>query len=166
MTDSQASTSQTAFDEWPLELRTLFDGTLSAAPDGFTASLHGVDDAGRVRTALLSAGELLAPGARTLCFALWPTSRTAHAIAERGRATLSFVADECFYQVQLSTRRVMMDGVPVACFVGTIESGEAQRVGYARLTSGIRFELVDEPDVLARWRDQIEWLRQAARAAA
>ncbi len=32
---------------------------------------------------------------------------------------------------------------------------------YARLTSGIRFELPDDV-VLTRWREQIEWLRQAA----
>jgi hypothetical protein len=166
MTDSRASTSQTAFDEWPAEIRTLFDGTLAAAPAGFTASLHGVDSVGHIRTALLSAGELLATDARSLCFALWPTSRTAIAIDERSRATLSFVASEQFYQVQLITRRVALDGVPVACFVGVIENGEAQRVDYARLTNGIRFELTDEADVLARWRNQIEWLRQAARAAA
>jgi hypothetical protein len=166
MTDSHASTSQTAFGEWPSALRTLFDGTLAAAPAGFTASLHGVDGVGHIRTALLSAGELLAPDARTLCFALWPASRTATAISEQNRATLSFVAGEHFYQVQLVTRRVALDGVPLACFVGVIESGEAQRVGYARLTHGIRFELTDEDDVLARWRNQIEWLRQAARVAA
>ena len=31
----------------------------------------------------------------------------------------------------------------VSCFVGTIENGEVQRVGYARLTSGIAFELTE-----------------------
>ncbi len=99
-----------------------------ACAAGFTASLNGVealDGAARIRTALLSAGEMLVPDARTLCFALWPALRTARAIGTSGRATLTFVAGEAFYQVQLKTRRVALDSTPLACFVGTIESGEA-----------------------------------------
>ncbi|GGD57817.1 hypothetical protein [Caballeronia grimmiae] len=166
MSDEASRSAQTAFDEWPPELRALFDGTLTSAPHGFTVSLCAVDGAGRIRTALLSAGELLAPDARTLCFALWPSSRTAQAIASSARATLTFVFDQAFYQVQLDARRVALDGVPLACFVGSIESGEIQRVNYARLTGGITFELDDADSVHARWREQIEWLTRAASAAA
>ncbi|WP_244814358.1 hypothetical protein [Caballeronia sp. Lep1P3] len=158
--------SQTVFDEWPPELRALFDGTLTGAPSGFTASLSAVDEGGRIRTALLSAGELLAPDARTLAFGLWPSSRTAQAVATSGRATLTFVFDEAFHQVQIDARRVALEGVPIACFVGSIESGEMQRVAYARLTGGIAFELTDTENVLARWREQLDWLKQAASAAA
>jgi hypothetical protein len=39
-------------------------------------------------------------------------------------------------------------------------------VGYARLTNGIAFELTEAESVLARWREQIEWLKRAASAAA
>jgi hypothetical protein len=170
MSDSNAPqpslSSHTVFDEWPPELRALFDGTLTGVDTGFTASLCTADRAHRVRTALLGAGELLAPDARTLAFALWPSSRTAQAITATGRATLAFVFDEAFYQVHLDTRRVPLDDVPLACFVGTIESGEVQRVGYARLTNGIVFELTDAQSALARWREQLEWLKRAASAAA
>ena len=163
----QASlSSHQAFDEWPPELRALFDGTLAGADGSFTASLCAADSTHRVRTALLSAGELLAPDARTLAFAIWPTSRTAQAITASGRATLAFVFDGSFFQVQLDARPVPIDGVPLACFVGTIESGEMQRVGYARLTNGIAFELTEADAVLARWREQIEWLKRAASAVA
>ncbi|SAK70910.1 hypothetical protein [Caballeronia ptereochthonis] len=166
-TAPQASlSSHSVFDEWPPALRALFDGTLAGADGRFTASLCAADTAHRVRTALLSAGELLAPDARTLAFALWPSSRTAQAVAASGRATLAFVFDEAFYQVQLDARRVPLDDVPLACFVGTIESGEMQRVGYARLTNGIAFELTEADAVLARWREQLEWLKRAASAAA
>src|SRR4051794_4693026 len=130
MTDSSPPTSlssQTVFDEWPPDLRALFDGTLTGAPRGFTASLCAADDGGRIRTALLSAGEVLASDARTLCFALWPSSRTAQAITSSGRATLAFVFDEAFHQVQMDARRAALDDVPLACFVGSIESGEIQR---------------------------------------
>ncbi len=114
---------------------------------------------------MLSAGELLAPDACTLCFALWSTSRTAQAVITSHRATLAFVADAAFFQVQFDVRRVMLDDVPLACFVGTIESGEAQRVSYARLTSGITFDLPEEESVQSRWREQIEWLKRPACAA-
>jgi hypothetical protein len=162
----KSAAQTTVFDEWSPELRALFDGTITGAPDGFTVSLCAVDRAGRVRTALLSAGEVFAPDARTLCFALWPTSRTAQAARDNARATLTFVFDEAFYQVQLEARYVALEGVPLACFVGTIESGEGQRVGYARLSSGITFELPDAHSVQSRWREQIEWLKRAAGAAA
>jgi hypothetical protein len=157
---------QSVFDIWPPALRALFAGTPDAAPRGFAASLMGVDAGGRVRTALLSAGELLAPDERTLCFALWPNSRTTESIAQSGRATLTFVAEQAFFQIQFDVRRVMLDGAPVACFVGTIEKGEMQRVSYARLTGGISFDLPDEQAVHARWRTQMEWLKKAASAAA
>ncbi|SAL09393.1 hypothetical protein AWB70_00081 [Caballeronia cordobensis] len=169
MTDSKTTpslASHAIFDEWPPELRALFDGTFASADAGFTASLCAADQGHRVRTALLSAGELLAPDARTLAFALWPTSRTAQAVATTGRATLTFVFDEAFYQVHLDVRRVPLDDVPLACFVGTIESGEVQRVGYARLTNGIAFELTDAQSALTRWREQLDWLKRAASAAA
>jgi hypothetical protein len=166
MTAHTALSAHTPFDEWPPELRALFDGTLAGVESGFTASLCVADSAHRVRTALLSAGELLAPDARTLAFALWPSSRTAQAVASTGRATLAFVFDDAFYQVHLDARRVALDDVPLACFVGTIESGEVQRVSYARLTNGIAFELIEADSALARWREQLDWLKRAASAAA
>ncbi|SAK49601.1 hypothetical protein AWB81_00824 [Caballeronia arationis] len=62
MTQSDSARSrpieQSAFDEWPPELRSLFDGTSIETKGGFTASLLAVDEAGRVRTSLLSLGEL------------------------------------------------------------------------------------------------------------
>jgi hypothetical protein len=158
--------SRAVFDRWPPALRALLDGTLAGADGRFTASLCVADAGYGVRTALLSTGELFAPDARSLAFALWPSSRTAQAVAASGHATIAFVFDEAFHQVQMQVRRMPLDDVPLACFVGTIESGETQRVGYARLTNGIAFELTDADPVLARWREQIGWLKRAAHAAA
>lgn len=103
----------------------------------------------------------------------------AHAIQSHGdslrtHAALTFVHSGAFYQVQLSVEK--LDGAEgavdpenaLAHFVGSIETGEAQQVGYARLTSGITFELAGEPSareaVLVRWQRQIEALRQATHA--
>ncbi len=156
---------QTVYDAWPADVRALFNSDVDAAMHGstrgFTASLACTDDAGRICTALLSAGELLAPDVHTLCFALWPSSRTARAIETAKRATLGFVANDAFHQVQLDVHRAMLEDAPLACFVAMIASGEAQRVGYARLTSGITFELAGDASVQLRWRAQIEWLKRA-----
>jgi hypothetical protein len=104
----------------------------------------------------------------------------------RARAALTFVHDEVFYQVQLGMD-VLRDadeegdvsagaeagideqpGSGLAQFLGSIEAGEMQQVGYARLTSGVTFELSGEASerhaVLDRWSRQIERLRQAAHA--
>lgn len=156
------------FDEWPVELRALFDGTALAEKAGFTASLVTLDANGHLRTSLLSAGELYAPDECALCFSLWPTARAARALREQaaigcGRAALTFVHDAVFYQVQLNVD-VLPDDGELACFDASIDTGEAQRVAYAKLTSGIGFELEGESSgaVLGRWQRQIDRLRLAA----
>jgi hypothetical protein len=170
-TSRETALEQSAFDEWSPELRALFDGTALAAKTGFTASLVTIDANGHARTSLLSTGELYAPDSRTLCFALWPSSRSARALHERGQAALTFVHDGAFYQVQLDVQPLTDDerAAPgsLACFAGSIDTGESQSVRYARLTSGITFELeAGREAVLDRWERQIEHLRQAASGAA
>jgi hypothetical protein len=157
-----------AFDEWPPKLRALFDGTALAEKAGFTASLVTLDANGRPRTSLLSAGELYAPDARALCFALWPSARAARVLRERAasgqaRAALTFVHDATFYQVQLNVD-VLPDDGELACFDASIDALEAQRVAYAKLTTGIAFELegASTAAVLGRWQRQVDRLRLAA----
>jgi hypothetical protein len=172
MSDSSASAGpleQNVFDEWPDAVRALFDGSSLASKTGFTASLLSVDANGHVRTSLLSVGELYAPDSRTLCIALWPQARATRAIAQSGRAALSFVCDAAFYQVQLLVTPlagVAGDDSGLVYLIGSIDTAESQSVRYARLTSGITFELEGEGSVvLDRWERQIEHLKQAAAAA-
>ncbi|MBN3754116.1 hypothetical protein G3N95_14290 [Paraburkholderia sp. Tr-20389] len=165
--DQTRALDQQIFDEWPVELRALFDGSALESKVGFTASLLTVDESSaHVRTSLLGIGELYAPDSRTLCVALWPQSRAARAIARSGRAALTFVFDDAFYQVQLALVPLSADAGGLASFAGTIDSGEAQRVRYARLTAGITFDLAEGSDaVLERWTQQIEHLKKAAGSA-
>jgi hypothetical protein len=160
------------FDEWPDGLRALFDGTSLAAKIGFTASLVTTDANGHLRTSLLGIGELYAPDSRRLCLALWPRSRAVRALAEKRRAALTFVFDEAFFQVQLAFELLpVAQGAEeqlkvlggLACFSGLIETGEAQRVPYARITSGMMFELTQGKDAtLERWIGQVDYLKKAA----
>jgi hypothetical protein len=173
MSDSPAPDrplEQRVFDEWPDVVRALFDGSSLASKVGFTASLLTVDASGHVRTSLVGVGELYAPDSRTLCIALWPQSRATRAIAQNGRAALSFVCDEAFYQVQLLVTPlagVAGDDSGLVYLTASIDTAEAQSVRYARLTSGITFglEAEDKKRVLDRWEQQIEHLKQAAAAA-
>jgi hypothetical protein len=174
MSDSSSASAsarpleQTVFDEWPDNVRALLDGSSLASKLGFTASLLSVDANGHVRTSLLSVGELYAPDSRTLCIALWPQARATRAIAQSGRAALSFVCDAAFYQVQLRVvplPEVAGDDSGLAYLLGSIDTAEAQSVRYARLTGGISFELQEEGSaVLERWERQVEHLKRAAAA--
>jgi hypothetical protein len=57
-----------------------------------------------------------------------------------------------------ATRGADLPG-PLAAFHGRVAEVRRDEVGYARLTSGVTFELPDEPAVVARWRETIEALR-------
>ncbi|MDE1179547.1 hypothetical protein [Paraburkholderia sp.] len=176
--DQARPLEQTVFDEWPAPTRALFDGGALATKTGFTASLLTVDASAHVRTSLLGVGELYAPDSRSLCIALWPQSRAARVLAQDGRAALTFVCDDAFYQVQLRFDALTDSSAPVtsegaesaagglACFIGWIDTGETQRVRYARLTGGVTFELADQGEaVLDRWERQIEYLKRIAASA-
>ena len=167
---NQRALEARAFDEWPPELRALFDGTGLAGKGGFTACLVVADANGYARTSLLSVGELYAPDSRSLAFALWPAARAARILAEAarrgcGRAALTFVHEGAFYQVQLRVD-TLEDGGTLACFIASIDSADAQQVRYAKLTSGIAFELEQGQTqaVIDRWCQQIERLRHAVAA--
>lgn len=151
-----------SFKEWPEALRALFDGSAIENKTGFTASLLAVDQH-CVRTSLLSVGELYAPDGRSLLIALWPSSRVAKAVSKTGFATLSFVFDHAYFQVQFEVRSVAGAG-PSSLFVATLQFGEWQKVGYARLKHGIEFDFAPEREqaTLERWRKQIEVLKQSA----
>ncbi|MGF6775411.1 hypothetical protein [Paraburkholderia sp. GAS334] len=156
------STARGDFDAWPCALQTLLDGMDIESKGSFTASLLAVDESARVRTSLLSVGELFVPDAHALCFALWSSSRTARAVHSTGRAALTFVFDEAFYQLQLNARPVSCGNFPLTCFVATIEAGESQRVDYARLTTGISFQLQQHKTVIERWYGQVQVLKRLA----
>ncbi|SMF98263.1 hypothetical protein [Burkholderia singularis] len=165
MTDpDRRAFERAAYDAWPAAALALLDGEALASKAGWTAALVVVDrgvDPPQPRTTLLSAGELYAPDAHTLRFSLWPDSRTARALIAYRAATLAFVAGHAFHQAQLRIDSIDSTVDGLARFAATLAGGEAQRVGYARVVSGITFELAaDAPDVLARWARQIEQLKR------
>ncbi|AFJ86794.1 hypothetical protein MYA_2434 [Burkholderia sp. KJ006] len=165
MTDTHRhALEQWTFDAWPPAVVSLFDGTALERHADVAASLLVATDDGQLRTTLLSAGEIFARDAHTLLLALWPQSRAARALAQRRAAALTLVADGAFFQAQLSIEPLDADVGGLRGFAATIAHGDAQRVGYARLATGVTFALEGETraEVLARWQRQIEHLRRAA----
>ncbi|VWC82550.1 hypothetical protein [Burkholderia lata] len=164
MTDTHRhALEQWTFDAWPPAVVSLFDGTALECHADFAASLIVATDDGQLRTTLLGVGEIYAHDARTLLLALWPQSRAARAIARRRSAALTLVADGAFFQAQLRMAPLEGDFGGLAGFAATIAHGDAQRVGYARLATGVTFTLEGERTaVLARWQRQVEHLRRAA----
>ncbi|RQT27162.1 hypothetical protein BCO18175_01883 [Burkholderia contaminans] len=164
MTDTHRhALEQWTFDAWPPAVVSLFDGTALERHADFAASLIVATDDGQLRTTLLGVGEIFAHDARTLLLALWPQSRAARAITQRRSAALTLVADGAFFQAQLRMAPLEGDFGGLAGFAATIAHGDAQRVGYARLATGVTFTLEGErTEVLARWQRQVEHLRRAA----
>lgn len=164
MTDTHRDAlEQWTFDAWPPAVLSLFDGDALDEKADVAASLIVATGDGQLRTTLLSVGEVFARDARVLLLALWPQSRAATALAERRAAALTLVADGAFFQAQLTVEPLEGDFGGLAGFAATIAHGDAQRVGYARLATGVTFALTgDRAAVLARWHRQIEHLRRAA----
>ena len=141
---------------------TLLDGTDLEARAGLTLELITVDADGWPRVALLSVGEVLATGQRSMRFALWPGSRTTANLERSARALLAFVHDGAAHRARLEARRgadVLVAGDTRAIFDAPVVSVARDEVPYARLRTGITHELVDPVQVLARWQATVAALR-------
>jgi hypothetical protein len=148
----------------PAELQSLFDGRDLARKVGETFLLLTTDDDGWPHMAMLSVGELLLVNANELQAALWLHSTATKNLERTGRGLLTVVADGAGYYIRLSARReddldVGSDG-RLARFDLTVEDVQEDRVEYARLTSGVRFELPDPESVVSRWRHTLEALQR------
>jgi len=105
--------------------------------------------------AMVSLGEVVAVGPRTLRLALWPTSTAARNLWREQRATLALVHDAAAYYLRCTSRRgpdlEMPDGGRLACFGLQIEDVSENQAPYATLTGGVTFRLNDVDGTLPRW---------------
>ena len=152
--------------ELPAPLLRLLDGEDLERKEGETLLLLTAAPDGWPRLALLSVGEVYAPSATEVRLALWPDSRTTANLAANGRATLSAIIDGVTYDVEVEARRegdVPLGTWSAARFAATVRSVRSDTVGYAEITSGVRYRLKDAPKVLERWRRQVAALREGRR---
>lgn len=158
--------SRSAGSELPAALRERLDGERLEEKVGLTVLLLTIDVDGWPRVAMLSAGEVLAAGPRTVRLALWPGSSSTANLARDGRCTLAMVHAGSGWYVRcagirgpdLKPRR----GRALAFFELTVGEVLEDAVAYARLLDGIRFELPDRQPVLEAWRQAVAAMRAAA----
>lgn len=147
----------------PPDLQRLLDGSDMTGGVGFTIQLVTVEAAGWPRIALLSVGEVLAPDESTLCLALWPGTTTTRELTRTGQATLACVIDGAAYSIHTHFERgedLTTGATQHAYFAGRIDECLVDEVSYARLTTGVAFELPDPDSVVPRWEATIESVRK------
>lgn len=144
----------------PASLAEVFDGRRLGTKVGETMLLIA---GAEPRVAALSVGEVLVIGGR-VGLLLYSGSRTCAAVRETGRALLLGVADGGLVRIRLEVSESDA-AVPSGrtALVGTVAEVELDRVGYAQVTSGIRYDLGDPASVVERWEHQIEALEEAMR---
>jgi len=146
----------------PAELAAALDGRRLAERVGDTYLLITTAEAGWPHVAMLSAGEVLAVDESALRLGLWPGTRSAENLERAGLGLLMAVRPPATWYLRLRCRplgQVPVEDRRIAAFEAAIEEVLEDVVGYARVTGGIRFELVDPPRVLGHWEAAIAALR-------
>lgn len=147
----------------PEEIFGLLDGRDLPAREGLTILLLTASAEGWPQVAMLSVGEVLATSRETLRLALWPGSGTTANLDRTTQATLMLVIEGEAVYVRAMTRRLpdlSLARGPRAAFESVVKEVLLDSVGYAAITSGIKFQLSDRDEVLPAWQDAIEALRK------
>ncbi|MGH8869820.1 MAG: hypothetical protein ACRDYU_17725 [Actinomycetes bacterium] len=143
-------------------LLAFLDGDGLADKVGPVLELVTLDEDGAPHPALLSVGEVVATGDRRLRLALWRDSTTTRNLAHRNRALLTLVLDGTFYGISVTAHLlgpVRVQELDLMVFDGEVQTVSRDDVGYAELTSGLTYRLVDEASVLPRWQQTVACLR-------
>lgn len=148
--------------ELPSPLGQLLDGQDLEGKEGETFIVLTISENGWPHVALLSVGEVLAQSTRELRLALWPKSETTANLRRTGIATLAAFWEGTAYYVELAIRPLPRDDrMPgsQASFAADVQRVLADTVGYAELTSGVRFRLKSKDEVMRHWHQTIQSLR-------
>jgi hypothetical protein len=121
------------------------------------------DEDGTPRPCMLSAGEVLAPDAGRLRFALWKGSRTCANLARGGSALFCHVAPRTVVYVRGGVRPLQAPETNLDCFELQVDSVESDDHAGMPVTTGITFavERGDPAAVVAAWERQVAGLRAA-----
>jgi len=143
------------------------DGSRIEDGVGDTLILVSTDEEEWPHVALLSVGEVLAMGTgpdAEVRIALWPNTAATRNLTRTGKALLAIIGRQRCLYLRLAIRRgpdLHPTKGGLAAFAATIERAVEDEVGYALITTGIRFDLRDQPDTLERWQRTVAALREA-----
>jgi len=156
--------SKSIGSQLPPEVYSMLSGHDLASGLGLTFTLVVSSEDGWPSFALLSVGEVLAPDPDTVRMALWPGSGTTAGLTAAGKATMMIVGGDSVWYLHLAARRgpdITAEGLNRAYFECAVDDVLVDKVTYAKITSGISFELPDRDGVLARWGRTIDLVRAA-----
>lgn len=122
-----------------------------------------VTEDGWPHSAMVSAGEVVALSRSRLRLALWPGTVTSGNMIRSGRAVLVAVHQGAVHYVRLSLShlpQLTSARHPRERFEAEIMSIREDTAKYADITSGITILLKQQAEVLARWVETLEELRE------
>ena len=146
----------------PQSLARLLDGNGLDHKVGETFLLITVSSDGWPHVAMLSVGEIIALTPTSLAMALWRGTTTGSNLARDGKALLVVVLDGAGHYIEMTTeyRRTMaVHGSELDRYACEVSRVLVDEVDYARLTSGIVFELPDQERVVSHWRETVATLK-------
>jgi hypothetical protein len=161
--------SKSIGSQLPPEVMVMLGGEDLRAGSGHTFTLAVTGEDGWPTFALLSVGEVLATDDHTVRFALWPGSGMTAALTASGKANMMIVGGDSVWYLHLAARRgpdIGETGLHRAYFECAVDEVLVDKVTYAKITSGISFELPDPETVLGRWQQTIDLVRTAPPVAA
>jgi hypothetical protein len=156
--------SVTTGTEIPERIVRLFDGTDLEAKVGLGFLLVTVDNGGRPRPCLLSAGELLATGPSTIRIGLWSGTSTARNLENGSEVLFCFITagTVCYLRGRATPLRVDPQA-RLECFEFRVELVETDEHPGLPVTGGVTFTVADPDPVtlLAIWAEQLAAIRDA-----
>jgi hypothetical protein len=143
----------------------LLDGRNLEERIGDTFILCTTDADGWPHIALLSAGEVLVLDDGEIRIALWPNTAATRNLTANGKALLAIIGHRRCLYLRLDCRRgpdIQPVSGSLAAFAARIERAVEDEVGYALITSGVRFDLGDRVKTVDGWSKTVAALRNAA----
>ena len=149
----------------PPRVMRLLDGQDIGSKVGVTFLLLTVSQSNWPHVAMLSVGELVATSSARLQMALWQRSESGANLARTGQGTLMFVIEGVGYYTEFSANKagdLFVGQQTLDRFECRVERVLYDEAKYARLTSGIVFELPEPDKVVARWENTVAAMVAAA----
>ncbi|MEC0127964.1 hypothetical protein [Paenibacillus pabuli] len=113
--------------------------------------------------AMISMGEVIAISPTRLRLALWQGTQTSMNMSRTGKATLIAVHEQSLLHIRLEVSplsQIRETMVPRDRFEAEVVNVRVDQAPYAEITSGITFQLKDESEAMARWKETIQELRK------
>ncbi|MBT2635158.1 pyridoxamine 5'-phosphate oxidase family protein [Bacillus sp. ISL-26] len=147
----------------PDTLYVLLDGTELEKKQHEAFVLQSVTEEGRPHAAMISAGEIIAVSRTDIRIALWKNTTTARNLLRSGQALFTAWQNGAAYYATLqceplpAQEEAKYDRERFSCRVVFVKEDRAK---YADLTSGPAIQLHEPENVLERWKETLEELKQ------